>query len=75
MCALVAVQRNQEMKHYYETKVAAGKSKMLVLNNVRNKMVKLMFAVVHRGTPYVDPRSQKDIKLPKDQAFGLEEAI
>ncbi len=39
MCALSAVTYDPEMKAYYERKVAEGKSKMLVINNVRNKLV------------------------------------
>ncbi|MFK7061643.1 IS110 family transposase, partial [Flavobacterium oreochromis] len=38
MCALSCVMHNPEMKNYYQRKVAEGKSKMLVLNNVRNKL-------------------------------------
>ena len=33
-------------------KVAEGKSKMSALNNIRNKLVDRMFAVVKRKTPY-----------------------
>jgi hypothetical protein len=43
-----------ELKHYFERKVAEGKSKMLVLNNVRCKLIGRIFATVQRGTPYVN---------------------
>lgn len=54
MCALNAKAYDHEMKLYYERKVAEGKSKMLVLNNIRNKILGRVFAVVNRGTPYVN---------------------
>jgi transposase len=39
MCALSAITSDPELKHYFERKVAEGKSKMLVINNIRNKIV------------------------------------
>lgn len=53
LSAFVAVRYNQELKTYYETRVAEGKSKMSVLNIIGAKLVKTMFAVVKRQTPYV----------------------
>lgn len=53
-CACVAIQNNPEMKMYYERRVAEGKNKMSTLNIVRNKLLARIFAVVQRGTPYVD---------------------
>lgn len=41
-------------KKYYERKVEEGKSKMLVLNNIRCKLLGRVFAVINRGTPYVN---------------------
>ena len=52
MCALAAVRHDPEMKAYYERKAGEGKNKMLVLNNVRNKLVLRVCAVVKRQTPY-----------------------
>ena len=37
---------------YYERKCAEGKNKMAVLNNVRTKLVLVMFAVVRSGKPF-----------------------
>jgi hypothetical protein len=34
--------------------VAEGKSKMSVLNAIRNKILQRVIAVVNRGTPYVE---------------------
>jgi transposase len=52
LIAMGAIQSNQEMKTYFERRVAEGKSKMSSLNMVRNKMLARIFAVVKRGTPY-----------------------
>lgn len=53
MAAISAIQHDPELKIYYQRKVESGKSKMSVLNAVRNKLVHRAFAVVKRGTPYV----------------------
>ncbi|RNI27182.1 IS110 family transposase [Rufibacter immobilis] len=52
MAALNSVRYNQEMKAYFDRKVAEGKSKMSVLNAVRNKLLHQIVAVIERGTPY-----------------------
>lgn len=54
MAALSAVKHDSEIKEYYERKVKEGKNKMLVLNNVRCKIVGRAFAVVSRSTPFVN---------------------
>lgn len=54
MCALNAKKHDVELKLYFERKVAEGKSKMLVLNNIRCKLLGRIFATVQRGTPYVN---------------------
>ncbi len=53
-CSLSAVKCNPEMKAYYERRLEIGKSKMSTLNIIRNKLVARAFAVVARGTPYVN---------------------
>ena len=52
MASLSGVRKDEELKKYYERKVAEGKNKMSVLNAVRNKLVARVIAVVKRGTPY-----------------------
>ena len=54
MCALSAIKYNPEMKLYYEKRTEMGKHKMSTINIVRNKLVARIFAVVNRGTEYVD---------------------
>lgn len=51
--AMNAVKYDPQLKAYYQRKVEEGKSKMSVLNAVRNKLIHRMFAVVKRNTPYV----------------------
>jgi hypothetical protein len=45
---------DKQMAVYYGNKAAEGKSKMLVINNVRCKLLARIFSVVKRGTPFVD---------------------
>jgi transposase len=52
--AVVSIQHNAEMRQYYEKRVKEGKNNMSVINIVRNKVVARVFAVVKRGTPYVE---------------------
>jgi transposase len=46
MCAMSAINFDPEIKEYYNRKVAEGKNKMLVINNVRNKLVHRVCACV-----------------------------
>ncbi len=39
MCAISSLTCNAEIKRYYQRKVAEGKNKLLVINNIRNKLV------------------------------------
>jgi hypothetical protein len=52
MGAMSAVQHCVQLKAYYERKVDEGKNKMLVLNNVRNKIVLRIFACVREDRNY-----------------------
>jgi len=54
MCAVSAIQCSPEIKVYYERRLAKGKHKMSTLNIIRNKLLSRAFAVVVRGTPYVN---------------------
>lgn len=53
-CAKSAIQYNPEMKMFYQKRVEKGKNKMSTINIVRNKILSRIFAVVNRGTPYVE---------------------
>lgn len=52
MCALSAVTYDPEMKEYYTRKVQEGKNKMLVINNVRNKLVHRVCACIRDNRMY-----------------------
>tara|TARA_R110002095_G_C4163504_1_gene231098 strand:- start:38 stop:778 length:741 start_codon:yes stop_codon:yes gene_type:complete len=54
MCALSAVKHDVQLKAYYLRKQDEGKNKMLVLNNVRCKIIGRIFAVIKRDSPFVD---------------------
>lgn len=54
MCALNAKKHDYQLKKYFDDKVAKGKNKMLVLNNIRNKLLHRIFAVIKRQQPYVN---------------------
>lgn len=60
MASMNAIRHNGELKEYYLRKTAEGKSKMSVLNAVRNKLLHRIVAVVKRGTPFQDKLVKAD---------------
>lgn len=52
MCALSAITSDPELKHYFERKVEEGKSKMLVINNIRNKIVHRICACIRNNKTF-----------------------
>ena len=54
MAARCAIAYDNEIKGYYQRKRDEGKVFGVVLNAVKFKLVERMFAVVKRGTPFVD---------------------
>lgn len=52
MAALCCIRMKGELKEYYLRRVAEGKSKMSVINAIRNKIVHCAFSVINRNTPY-----------------------
>jgi transposase len=54
LAAKTAIQHDKELKAYYQRKLAEGKSKMGIINAIRNKMIGRMFAVVKRQTPFIE---------------------
>lgn len=54
MCATTSIICNPEMRAYFEKRKAEGKNGMSTINIIRNKILARIFAVVNRGTPYVN---------------------
>lgn len=52
-CAMSAMQYNKEIAAYAQRMMDKGKPKILVVNNVRNKIIQRIFAVVNTKTPYL----------------------
>ena len=53
LAAMSSTQYVPDLRKYYERKVGEGKSKMSVINAIRNKLLQRILAVIKRGTPYV----------------------
>ena len=53
LAAMSSTRYVPDLKEYFKRKVAEGKSKMCVLNAIRNKLLHRVLSVVKRGTPYV----------------------
>ena len=54
LSAMSSIRYAGEYRTYYLRRVEEGKNKMSTLNILRNKILFRIFAVVKRGTPYVD---------------------
>lgn len=55
LSAMTSVQRDNDLKSYYQRKIKEGKSKMSVLNAVRNKIIHRVFAVIKHQKFYQNP--------------------
>lgn len=53
LSAMSVATHNEEFRKYYLRKVAEGKPKRLVLNNVANKLLKIVCALVKTETEYI----------------------
>lgn len=54
MCAMTTIKYDPQLKEYYIKKKEEGKNSMLVLNNIRCKLISRVFAVINRETPYIN---------------------
>lgn len=63
LAAMTSVRFDEEMRAYYERKVAEGKNKMSVLNAVRNKLIHRIMAVIKRKQPFL----KREDYLSQDQ--------
>ena len=52
--ALAAKRSDKEIGDYYFRKLEEGKNPMLVMNNIRCKILSRVFAVVTRQSPFVN---------------------
>lgn len=52
MAAMSSIRFNPDLNAYYHRRCEEGKHKMLLLNNIRNKLLHTVFAVVKRRTPW-----------------------
>lgn len=53
LAAMSVRTHHTQFREYFLRKVAEGKSKQLVLNNIANKLLKIMCAVLRTQTPYI----------------------
>ncbi|WP_142687236.1 transposase [Chitinophaga polysaccharea] len=55
---------HRHTQQYFERKTAAGKHPNLARNNIRNKILHTVFAVVRRATPYDPDYDTQPLKVP-----------
>jgi transposase len=53
LAAMSVATHNPEFRRYYLRKVGEGKPKKLVLNNISNKLLKVVCALVRTETEYI----------------------
>jgi transposase len=51
---MTTLKYDPQLKEYYNKKKVEGKNSMLVLNNIRCKLISRIFAVINRQTPYIN---------------------
>jgi transposase len=51
-CAQSAILYNKDIANYAQRKIAEGKPRRLVVNNIRSKLIQIIFAVVKSKIPY-----------------------
>ncbi len=49
-----AIMHDKQLKAYFKRKVGEGKKESAVRNAIKNKLIARVFAVVKRGTPFVE---------------------
>lgn len=54
MCVLTAIKYDPQLKEYYNKKKEEGKNTMLVMNNIRCKLISRVFSVINRKTPFIN---------------------
>jgi transposase len=54
MCAIGSIKYNKEIKEYFDKKKSEGKHSMLIINNIKCKLLARVFAVVNRDQPYIE---------------------
>jgi len=53
LAAKSAIQYDEELKLFYQTRIKNGKNKKSTINVVRNKIIYRMFAVIKRQSPFI----------------------
>ena len=54
LASLSLITHNKSFSDYYQRKVLEGKHKMVILNNIKNKLVKIIGAILKTNKPFVD---------------------
>lgn len=65
IAAVANLRSKNELRAYYDRKLAEGKNKMSVLNAMRNKIILRVAAAVSRGTPYTTIKRTIDWDNPE----------
>ena len=67
MCGKSAVLYNKEFKLYFQKKQMEGKPYYLIMNNVSNKLLRMVYSIIESRIPYdpnhicIDPREFEKI--------------
>ena len=67
LCARSAVLYNKEFRLYYQKKQLEGKHHFVIMNNVSNKLLRMIYSIIESGIPYdpnyvcIDPRIREKI--------------
>lgn len=68
--ALVAVRHDPEMRIYYDRLVNNGKHQGIALNNVKNKILRIVCSLVKNDCDYEEFHEEKRKKMPDTERIG-----
>jgi transposase len=73
LAALHTIKKTGPFKKYYDRKTKEGKKPMVVLNNIRNKLVKRIWLVIQQDRPYI--KGDKTYKVYKTRMSRQREMV
>ena len=71
---MCAKRYNEDIKAYYERLLAAGKPRRVAINDVRNKLVRIMYALAQNDCDY-EPKHEEQHKQRMSDASGKKMAL
>jgi transposase len=73
LSAVATIRKTGAFKKYYDRKIKEGKKAMVVINNIRNKIVKRIWLVIQQDRPYI--KGEKTYQVYKARMSKQREVV